>query len=155
VFLDPNFEGGVVAYVKDGVVIHLALNTRDVMDLAPLRALRGLQRLNLSFAKKGHEYEEKFSDLSPLRDLRLKALYFNSPRVNDLSALKDMPLEELYCSYSRVSDLSPLKGKQLTILDVDGTEVRDLSPLRDMPLKSLSCRPNSVDLVDVVDQNVE
>jgi tetratricopeptide (TPR) repeat protein len=152
VFLDPAFDGGVVAYVKDGVVIHLALDAAEVADLSPVRALTGLQRLNLDLRTK---HDGKYRDLSPLRGLPLKALWFHCSLVSDLSPLKDMPLEELTCSGSGIRDLSPLKGRPLLILDVEQTQVRDLLPLRGMPVKSLACRETRVNDRDVIDQNLE
>jgi serine/threonine protein kinase/tetratricopeptide (TPR) repeat protein len=152
VLLDPAFDGALVAYVKDGVVIHLALDAAEVGDLSPVRALTGLQRLNLDLRTKNRG---KYSDLSPLRELHLKALYFASAQVRDLSPLKDMPLEELACSHAEVSDLSPLKGKRILNLNVDDTAVRDLSPLRGMLLKSLFCRETKVNDIDVFDRNLE
>jgi formylglycine-generating enzyme required for sulfatase activity/serine/threonine protein kinase/tetratricopeptide (TPR) repeat protein len=151
-FLDPDFDGGVVAYVKDGVVIHLALDAPAVADLSPVRALTGLQRLNLDLRTRNRG---KYSDLSPLRDLHLKALTTHSSQVHDLSPLKDMPLEEFSCSHTGVGDLSPLKGEKLLSLFVANTPVRDLSPLRGMPLKSLFCRETKVNEIDVIDGNLE
>src|SRR5207302_2665523 len=123
----------------DGAVIHLALNSDGVVDLTPLRALRGLQRLNLDGNNREKGYNAKVSDLSPLRGLPLKALYLHSARMTDLSPLHDMPLEELYIDHTAVRDLSPLRGMRLQYLDCSQCPVRDLSVLRGLPLKGLRC----------------
>jgi Leucine-rich repeat (LRR) protein len=154
--LHPRFDGAVAPTFSNGVVIGLALNTNQVSDLSPLRALARLEALEC----KGYvNFNGLLSDLSPLRGLPLKRLIFHDNPVTDLSPLRDMPLRQLGfarnygvkdltplkglplefldCSHTNVSDLSPLQGMKLTWLWCDQTLVADLKPLRGMPLKEL------------------
>jgi serine/threonine protein kinase len=147
----PGDNGGLqVSDIEHGVVTALWIDTAEVANLAPVRALTGLQHLYLNPENGG-----KYRDLSPLRGLPLKSLTFHSSLVSDLAPLKDMQLENLYCSGSGISDLSPLKGMPLRFLVIDQTRVRDLSPLRDMPVESLGCRQTHVNDPEVLDQNLD
>jgi internalin A len=82
--------------------------------------------------------ESGISDLSPLKEIRLKELDLQNNPVNDLSPLQGLPLEALYLEGTQVSDLRPLKGMSLRILYLSGTKVSDLSPLRGVPLRELN-----------------
>ena len=84
-------------------------------------------------------FEEKLTDIAPLRALPLKTLLFFKHAVSDLSPLKGMSLTELYLGSTRVVDLTPLKGMPLRKLGVAWSPVTDLSPLQGMKLESLDC----------------
>jgi WD40 repeat protein/serine/threonine protein kinase len=133
---NPDFDGKLQpVFDKDGVVTQLSFVTEKVTDIAPLRALAGLQSLTCNGAEWWGRGE--LADLSPLAKLKLTSLSFQGTKVTDLAPLKDLKLTYLFFSNTPVSDLSPLKGMPLTNLTFAGTKVGDLSPLKDMPLESL------------------
>jgi hypothetical protein len=136
--LNPGFDGKVTHQVENGVVTSLQVPADNVTDIAPVRALTALQRLDCSSPSgKG-----QLADLSPLKGMKLTSLDCSGTKVSDLSPLKGMPLTILYCYSTQVSDLSPLKGMPLTQLHLRGmplTKVSDLSLLKGMPLKVLWC----------------
>jgi Leucine-rich repeat (LRR) protein len=160
--LNPGFDGAfwkpIAPIIDHGEVEFLWFAFTDsVTDISPLRALSRLE--NLSFCGTSEKWG-RISDLSPLKDMKMKQLFLNWTVVSDLSPLKDMklsilccagtpisdlsPLKDMkltmfHCFDSKVSDLSPLKGMPLTILDCHNTLVTDLSPLKGMPLKNLYC----------------
>jgi serine/threonine-protein kinase len=162
--LNPGFDGQVRFHVVDGVVTECAFSSADVTDLSPLRALRGLRKLECP----GVSFKEpsRLADLQPLRGLPLTHLAVHCSEVADLSPLEGMPLKELECWKSSVKDLSPLRGAPLTSLDIawtpvkdmtplltdtdlawlhcDNTPVTDLSPLRGKPLTELHCHNTGV-----------
>jgi serine/threonine protein kinase/formylglycine-generating enzyme required for sulfatase activity len=141
--LNPGFDGKLMPTIEDGVVTGLALGSDRVINIAPVRALLGLQVLNCSGTGKwaGHSLvgNGDFADLAPLKGLKLKLLDCRHTQVSDLSPLKEMPLATLLCGGTKVSDLSPLAGMKLTKLDLFSTLVTDLSPLAGMPLTTLGC----------------
>jgi eukaryotic-like serine/threonine-protein kinase len=132
--LNPDFDGKFQPEIRKGQVKGLSFSSHAVKDLAPLRALRGLESLVCcgSPAEPG-----KVTNLSPLRGVPLKSLHVNDNPVSDLSPLAGMPLEVLRCFRTPVEDLTPLKGMPLRELWAGETHVADLSPLKDMKLKVL------------------
>jgi Leucine-rich repeat (LRR) protein len=133
---NPGFDGKVTPKIIGGVVRQLEVNTDDVTDISPLRALSGLERLGCSGT---HPGKGRLADLSPLKDMKLTTLSCDDTLVSDLSPLKEMKLENLSCGRTKVADLSPLKGMKLGFLHLGGTPVSDLSPLKGMPLTILYC----------------
>ena len=151
--LNPGFDAQVQPDIRDGQVKGLSFPTFAVKDLAPLRALPGLESLvcggtpavpgkvtNLSPLrglplKSLYVYDNPVSDLSPLAGMSLEELRCYRTGVEDLTPLKGMPLRELWAGETRVADLSPLKGMKLKVLLIDNTPVSDLSPLRGMALE--------------------
>jgi eukaryotic-like serine/threonine-protein kinase len=134
--LNPGFDGKITPTIARGEVTGLEFATDNVTDIAPLRALPGLQSLSCQGS------EQKWgglSDLSPLRDMKLTKLACNYTKVSDLSPLKDMQLEWLACKWTRISNLSPLKDMPLKELRCGGTRVSDISPLKDIQLQTLDC----------------
>ena len=111
---NPGFDGKVKHTIEDGVVTGLEFLTDKVTDISPVRALTGLQTLQVRrqqregtacrpVAAEGHETDDlncgdtKVSDLSPLKDMKLTNLDCGTTQVSDLSPLKDMKLTELDC----------------------------------------------------------
>jgi eukaryotic-like serine/threonine-protein kinase len=154
---NPRFDGSVEPTIRDGVVIGLVFNTNNVSDLSPVRALTRLESLfcggtapSLGMVtdlsplrglplKRLFFLDNHVSDLSPLRGMPLKTLDFQrNVAIKDLSPLEGMPLEHLECAFTNLADLSPLKGMKLKHLSCDQTLVSDLSPLRGMALEELS-----------------
>src|SRR5262249_19171019 len=127
--LNPGFDGVVTPTSKDGVVTELQFRTDEVVNIGPVRALKGLSALDCGgpFPRKG-----KLSDLSPLKGMSLSYLDCTSTQVADLTALSGMRLTTFRCSHTLVSDLAPLKGMPLEVLRCDVTKVSDLSPLKGM-----------------------
>jgi serine/threonine protein kinase/Leucine-rich repeat (LRR) protein len=134
--LNPKYDGALPTNIEGGVVIRLTLLTDNVTDISPLRALTGLQDVNLSASAPG---KGQLADLSPLKGLKLTALACSSTAVADLSPLKGMALTYLNCGNSEVSDLSPLKGMPLTQLKVHVTKVADLAALQGIKLTTFDC----------------
>jgi tRNA A-37 threonylcarbamoyl transferase component Bud32 len=139
--LNPGFDGKVTYKIDNGVVTELQFLADEVTDLAPLRVLAGLKALACSGSSFG---KGRLSDLSPLKGMRLTALWCYGTQASDLSPLTGMPLTTLGFNGLDISDLSPLKGMPLKYLNCGGTKVRDLSPLTGMPLQSLDCRNTKV-----------
>jgi len=150
--LNPGYDGASPNTIENGRVIGLSLASPHVTDIAPLRALVGLNRLNCSNSSvadlsplHGLPLTElrgagtKVVDLSPLSGMPLQVLTINGTRVADLSPLRGMPLTKLICNHTRVADLAPLRGLPLADLNCDGTPVADFSPLQTVPLKELVC----------------
>jgi formylglycine-generating enzyme required for sulfatase activity/Leucine-rich repeat (LRR) protein len=154
--LNPGFDGQVTREIEGGVVTVLRFRTGEVTDVAPVRALAGLRKLEFlgTWPKAGVTdlsplrgmklqelacYYNPVTDLSPLRGLPLRDLNCGITRITDLVALRGMKLEMLYFADTAVSDLAPLKGMPLTTLDCSRTRVSDLAPLKGMPLKWLKC----------------
>jgi hypothetical protein len=123
-------------YEGDGAVASFLVESDNVADLSPLRALPRLAYVSCSgsWLRKG-----RLADLSCLRGLHLKGLVCVRSQIEDLTPLEDMPLTSVACSATRVKDLSPLRGKVLTGLNCNSTQVADLSPLKGMPLSELQC----------------
>ncbi len=160
--LNPAFDGGVAPTIRDGVVTELKFNTDNITNIAPVRALKSLKSLQCAGSAPNIS---RFSDLTPLKDLRLMYLDCGYSSVYDLAPLKDMKLQQLRCyatkiadlsplkdmelteaifGDSNISDLSPLKNSKLTMLNVANTRVSDLSPLKGMPLNDLLCHNTQV-----------
>ncbi len=135
--LNPEFDGKVTGYsgtgtpkIENGVVTQFGFDnehgTRNVTDISPLAALKGLKSLWCGLA------QGQLADLSPLRGLPLQYLLCPYTQISDLSPLSGMKLEMLDCNGAPVSDLSPLKGMPMTYLCVVGTPVSSLSTLQGM-----------------------
>lgn len=138
--LNPTFGGVIRPIVDKGVITAVQLNSDELADLSPLRALAGLKVLDCSGAVGPKLATAKFKDLTQLRGLTLRSLVCRNTNVVDLAAVKAMPLEELDCSGSKVPNLEQLKGlASLKKLDVAGTAVPELTPLRGLTLQVLSC----------------
>jgi Leucine-rich repeat (LRR) protein len=106
----------------------------QVSDLAPLRAMTGLQYLWLDYTR--------VSDLAPLQGLtRLQYLSLGNTQVSDLAPLRAMTgLQTLWLDRTQVSDLAPLRGLTgLQTLVLVTTQVSDLAPLQGLTgLQTLS-----------------
>jgi serine/threonine protein kinase len=136
--LNPDFKGDVKAEYENGEVVELSLVCDQVTNLAPLAALKKLQRLICHGSAPG---KGKLASLQPIKDLRLIELDCGSAQIEDLTPLQEMlTLKALNLDGNAgVKDLAPLRKLKLTQLKVAGTQVRDLTPLKGMPLASLSC----------------
>lgn len=71
------------------------------------------------------------SDLSPLRESRIKRLYLHGNNISDISSLSECDyLEELVISNNRVSDFSPLTGCGfLSFLNAGANDITDLKDI--------------------------
>jgi serine/threonine protein kinase len=153
--LNPDFRGPIHHKTLDGAVTELEFVSDGVTDLAPVRALSGLRRLDCAGSSPGKSRlasleplrglsltvlncsSTAVSDLRPLRGMSLIFVGLAATEVRDLSPLGSMPLMALNCAGTHVRDLAPLQGMALTILDAADTPVADLSPLKNMPLEAL------------------
>ncbi|OAI55012.1 hypothetical protein AYO44_13745 [Planctomycetaceae bacterium SCGC AG-212-F19] len=133
--LNPGFDGKERHKIDEGAVTFFHIDTHNVTDISPIRALSKLKTLTIedTWPARG-----KLADLSPLRGMELTHLYAHHNLYSDLSPLQGMRLVVFRCSATGVADLSPLKGMPLVYLECYGTEVADLSPLKGMPLGHLN-----------------
>ncbi|MFO1041967.1 MAG: protein kinase [Planctomycetaceae bacterium] len=132
--LNPEFDGKHTHKIERGQVVFLEFLADRVVDISPIRALKGLERLECHGfgANSGRLY-----DLSPLKGMSLKVLKVFATQAADLEPLRGMPLEELSISFCPVKDLSPLVGMPLTRLYARTCKVSDFSPIKNLPLTSL------------------
>lgn len=78
------------------------------------------------------------SDLAPLREMRfLRKLDIANTPVSDISPLEGLQLEELSITKTQVRDLSSLREMPLRVLSLVHTEVRDLTPIQSLPLQEI------------------
>ncbi len=134
---NPGFDGMLTPKIEADAVTELAFSTDHVKDLAPLRALTALQRLDCVGGGPG---KGQLADLAPLSGMGIKYLFCHNNQVADLAPLRALPLLiALHCGHGPVSDLAPLKGLKLTQLYVTQTPMADLAPLAGMPLEVLDC----------------
>ncbi len=135
--LNPGFDGKVTGHfgkgtplIENGVVTQFGFDndngTRNVTDISPLRALKGLKWLWCGLAP------GQLADLSPLTGMQLVVLLCPYTKISDLSPLSGLKLEVFDCAATPVSDLSPLKGMPLGLLGISDTQVSDISILQGM-----------------------
>ena len=74
---NPDFDGAVNSAYENGAVVGLAFLSDKVTDLAPVRALAGLQTLKCSGSNLG---KGRLADLSPLKDMQLTSLILRTAR---------------------------------------------------------------------------
>jgi hypothetical protein len=129
--LNPGFDGKVTGWdvkgppvIQNGVVVLFGICPDHVTDISPVRALTGLKKFHCDGTYgKGHD-DDRLSDLSPLREMKLEMLALSDTNVSDLSPLRGKPLTALYCYNTSVSDLSPLaESMSLGRLTVTRTKV--------------------------------
>jgi Leucine-rich repeat (LRR) protein len=153
--LNPAFDGKLTPTIENDVVTELSVNTDQVVNIAPVRALTKLAYLDCrgTYPNKGILSDlspikgmklshidcssTQIDDLTPLADMPLTNLQFNHNPVHDLTPLQKMPLETLGCAETKVTDFSPLKGLKLKVLGAQLLAVTDLSPLEGMPLTGI------------------
>lgn len=121
----------------------LMLNSENIRDLSPLRALKDnptLARAEELFLHKNTQSQGSLQDLSPLQGLKLRFLRLKDcQRIRDLSPLRDMPLEALDISNTHVEHLDPLATcRQLKTLSMALTRIQSLEPLQDLRLETLN-----------------
>ena len=135
--LNPKFDGKLEHKIEGDVVTELSVNTDEVLNIAPVRALAGLIYFDCrgTYPNKG-----KLSDLSPLKGMTIRRLDCSSTQVADLTPLTGLPLTWLHFNHNPVFDISPLKGMPLDNLGCADTRMSDLSPLKGMKLKSLGAQ---------------
>src|SRR5262249_41631697 len=80
--LNDGYNGKEYHAIQNGVVVRLQLESAEITDISPVRALPGLQVFTCSG-----------SEQAP-------------GRLNDLSPLKGLPLTHFGCGWTRVADLS-------------------------------------------------
>ncbi|MBY0527712.1 MAG: protein kinase [Gemmataceae bacterium] len=140
--LNPGFDGKVRHSVKQNQVRWLNVAGERVADVSPLRALSGLEDLDLGPSP---GTEGQVAGLAALRGLPLRTLVLGkNPKCGDLTPLQGMPLTKLNCPACGVRDLGPLQGMPLTDLWISSNPIADLSPLRGMPLQRLTAHSTSV-----------
>jgi formylglycine-generating enzyme required for sulfatase activity/serine/threonine protein kinase len=137
---NPGFDGQVTPTVENDVVTGLHVQSDDVIDLAPLRALKGLKSLTCY----GWTQDNRLADLSPLRGLRLTEFRLGWSRVTDLTPIHDMPLTTLECNSGELTDLTPIHAMHLKWFKCGAAKLSDLTPLRELHLQYLDCSSSKV-----------
>ena len=82
---------------------------------------------------------QNITDVSPLSELPLEALWLGINPIRDISPLRDcVTLSELYLDSTNIADISPLENlTNITRIALDYTDITDLSPLKGMALTEL------------------
>src|SRR5262249_21633202 len=133
---NPSFNRPVTSTLEKGTITGLGINTDEVRDLTPLRALPDLVRLDCVGTAPG---KGRLVDLLPLEGLRLTFLSINFNKVADLAPISKLPLTQFHCDYNPITDLTALQGMVLSGLSCKGTKVKDLTPLAQARLKTFRC----------------
>src|SRR5262249_46184431 len=109
------FDGKVIPTFDKGkqALTGLDFVVDAVLDVSPIRALPGLQRLGCRGSAVG---KGALADLWPLQGLQLTFLACSNTQVLDLTPLQNMPLTNFGCDNTRIVDLSPLKTTPLQTL---------------------------------------
>jgi hypothetical protein len=72
-------------------------------------------------------------------------LFIHASKVTDLSPVRGMALRHLWFGQTSIKDLSPVQGMPLTVLKFEGAPIADLTPLRNAPLlQHLTCNQDLV-----------
>ena len=160
--LSTGFDGTVTHKIEKGIVTELGFSTDKVADIAPVRALKQLKKLQCGGTWAGPTTLSDLSplagmklthlelawtrvdDLSPLHGMLLTDLDLRGAKIDNLSALQGMPLRNLNCMRTSVSDLTPLAGMPLINLDCQSTRVKDVKPLHSTKLQVLVCTNSPV-----------
>ena len=99
-----------------------------------------------------HLCQQEITDLSPLENLPLRALYLTDNRIEDLTPLSEINnLQILYLGNNRINDLSPLpEMDSLASLSVGDFQGQDLDGLNlpQLAILSLSFHVNSLEGID-------
>ncbi|OGV50285.1 MAG: hypothetical protein A2017_06770 [Lentisphaerae bacterium GWF2_44_16] len=77
----------------------------------------------------------EIKDISPLKGLKIKALFMSSETIDNIETLQGMPLHELHLN-CKLKDLSFLNGMPLRVLFLKNSGISDISALKDMPLNN-------------------
>jgi len=128
-FYMPGYFDGNLNSLKDFV------NLREInFQFCYIHSLEGIQNLK-KLEKVIIDQGNFITDLSPLKDLKLKYLDVSFNEITDLSPLRTLPLEHLSIEGNNITNLSPLMGiPTLKELEVDNY---------DLVLEQLSEHPNS------------
>jgi len=135
---NPGFDGKVEHKIENDIVTEFKLFTDEVVDISPVRALRGLVALTCSPTQLPGR-RGKLADISPLQGLPLASLDLTSTQVTNIEVVKEMPLTHLNLDRTPVADLSPLTGKTLKLLNFGGTKVKSLSDVPIVQVDNLHC----------------
>lgn len=103
----------------------------DIGSLEDLRQMKNLKLLVLS--------KQDITEISPLVELPLEALFIDSNMVSDISVLKDLTrLTKVSISDNLIVDLTPIKklGK-LNFLDISDNPITDISCLLGMQIREM------------------
>lgn len=114
----------------------LRINNSKVSDLSPLKNLK----LKVLVIK-----NSSVTDLSPLNSIStLEVLDVSQSKVSSLQTIQKLSLKTLVISNTQVSDLSPITNMPLAYLDLHNTPVMDISPLKSLPLQAITFSENRV-----------
>ena len=146
--LNPGFDGklahlnsnfpATTPVIERGQVVEVGFVSREITNIAPLRAFGTLRTLVCLGTPEGNE-RGRLSDLTPLRGMEIERFYADwNPLMRDVSPLVGPRLRELRISETGVTDLSPLRGSAVTSLNVAFSGVTDIRPLTGLPLETLN-----------------
>ena len=81
---------------KTGIITEFSIQSDEIKDISPVRALAGLKKLAVRGSGSGLG---KLTDLRPLQHMPLESLYIRDTQVTDLTPLTKTRLKHLECNY--------------------------------------------------------
>jgi eukaryotic-like serine/threonine-protein kinase len=129
--------------LADLLLIALSLRDTPIKDLSPLRSAALRDAIHEVFLGK-----TSIVDFSPIADCRKLEQFDASDTVlSDLSIVKDMKLRVLNVARTNVTAIAPIAEMPLEDVYLSGTKVADISPLLKCPtVKSITLPDNSLDI---------
>ena len=121
--LNPGFSGVLEPRINPsaGTIPSLELEATSLVDLRPLRGIKGLTTLRI-----------------------VGGTLAQSAGLYDIECLRGLPLTRLYLPYTMVEHLAPLNGMPLVELDITGCPVTDLTPIIAPQLSQLAFTPATI-----------
>lgn len=112
---NPGFNGQLTPKIDRDVVTELAFSTDQITDIAPVRALTSLKRLECrgsGYQLGGKLPKGKLADLTPLKGMSLTILDCSCNPVRSLTPLQGMSLRILNCDYEAGRDTELVQTSQ-------------------------------------------
>jgi serine/threonine protein kinase/phage FluMu protein Com len=123
--------------IVDRLVVRLEVDSYQLKDVSPVRALPYLTDLSLQCQPPG---PSALADLTPLKGMALTSLNISNTLVQNLTPLAGMPLRDLKMNGVPVSDFTLLGSLPLESLECSACpNLRSLEVLRGQQLRSLHC----------------
>ncbi|MBN1863276.1 MAG: hypothetical protein JW808_00075 [Victivallales bacterium] len=121
--LNPAYTETGRFVVEEGRIVEANLEYCNLINIAPLAALRDLRELNLG--------GNPLWDLSPIKNLKLTGLGIYGTDVRDLEDVKKFKLSWLGMSNTKIKDIAPVAKMPLTHLNIHNCIfIEDISPLK-------------------------
>ncbi len=138
--LNPAYTGTGNFTVTEGSIVNANLEYCNLVNIAPLAALRELRSLDLG--------GNPLWDLSPIKNLNITGLGIYGTDVRSLEDVKKFKLTWLGISNTKIKDISSVSRMPLTHLTMSGCIfIEDLSPLKKCTgLRELVLPPQAKDM---------